>query len=536
MRPSALLGRVLVVALACCMAWTPVRAEGREQSLPAILALLQQGAVEAAAEAASELPASEPRAALARAAVAFYRGDYQAALAALPAAEGGETELQETREWLSARSEAAADATAGMLTRQEGDFVFRFAPGPDAILVDYALDAARQERAALSTLLGGVPAPPILIEVFPTTAAFIQASGLPQEWVETTGTVALSKWNRLLILSPRNMARGYPWKDTLAHEYVHLALNVASGGLAPVWFHEGSARVLEGAWRGSDGSDLLDPFSSSLLSRAARENAWVSFAEMHPSMAALPSSELAALAFATVAWAIDQLLTRSGPEGYRRVVERIAAGEDSLAIIEAELGLPPGGFESQVHRSVREAKLPVRANVAEIPLVLRDGAAVSPDLEGQALDPVLLADQDMGDKTRIGDLLRGRGHAKAALIEYERAHAVGPFHSPALANKRARTLRALGRTVEAREVLEESVALYPEYTPVVALLLELLVAEGKSKEAIEMAHRAISLNPFDPAVHQRLVQLYEAQESADAAEHERQVLRILAEGPAYGGK
>ena len=34
--------------------------------------------------------------------------------------------------------------------------------------------------------------------------------------------VALSKWSRLLALSPRALGRGYAWKDTIAHEYVHL--------------------------------------------------------------------------------------------------------------------------------------------------------------------------------------------------------------------------------------------------------------------------------------------------------------------------
>ena len=56
----------------------------------------------------------------------------------------------------------------------------------------------------------------------------------------------LSKWSRLLLTSPRASAGGYGWKDTAAHEYIHLVVSYLSDDHAPVWLQEGLAKYFEG--------------------------------------------------------------------------------------------------------------------------------------------------------------------------------------------------------------------------------------------------------------------------------------------------
>ena len=133
----------------------------------------------------------------------------------------------------------------------------------------------------------------------------------------------------------------------------------------------------------------------------------------------------------------------------------------------------------------------------------------------------------MQNHARVGDLLRRRGRMRAALLEYERAASVGPFHSPGLANKRARALRGLSRVGEARTVLEESVRLYPEFTPTVALLAELASQEGAHSRAVEMGERAVGLNPFDPNVHLLLATSYQRGGRTEESRREQRVLRMI---------
>ncbi|MEE2830177.1 MAG: hypothetical protein VX498_13400, partial [Myxococcota bacterium] len=231
----------------------------------AVIELLDQLRVEEAAALLPQVPDNDPVGAHASALFAFYRGDYEAAAAALPAEGAREGALEERLGWLRKRLPAVRSATEGMAEKVEGHFIYRYQPGPDAILVEYAGKALEGQRAAMGKLFGGQPGLPTVVEFFPDEASFVSASGLPASWVRTTGTVAICKWDRILVLSPRNLSRGYPWQDTLAHEYVHLALSRASRNHAPVWFHEGSAKLLESAWRDPLRRDFTGPWAESLL-------------------------------------------------------------------------------------------------------------------------------------------------------------------------------------------------------------------------------------------------------------------------------
>ena len=74
-------------------------------------------------------------------------------------------------------------------------------------------------------------------------------SPLTETDIETTGTIALSKYNKLMVVSPRATIFGYPWMDTLAHEYTHLVVSRISNDAVPVWLQEGIARYEQTRWR-----------------------------------------------------------------------------------------------------------------------------------------------------------------------------------------------------------------------------------------------------------------------------------------------
>jgi len=521
---------LLSALLVAVVAWPGVdpRARTAPPTGEEVLKLLSETRMEEAARLAPAIPEDDPNRGLALASLHYHRGDYDGAHDALVAGGPGTEAIEARMAWLPEQIGQAKAATTGMLEREVGNFRFRFAPGPDAILVEYAAEALEGTRAEMERLVGVAPSEPTLVEFFPSVARFVQASGLPAEWVETTGTVAIAKWDRMLVLSPMNMPRGYPWMDTLAHEYVHLALSRASHNEAPIWFQEGSAKLLESAWRGGGRQDFTSPYAESLLATALAEDALIPFEQMHPSMAALPSAEAATLAFAQVAYAVDYLFDEAGEEGYRRIVDQVRRHGDVMRAVDLVLGRS-GRFEARVRTHIEQQRPRVRANVAGFALQIEAGAAGEADDQGQALDPVLIADRKMQDLTRVGDLLRLRGHVEAALLEYEKADRVGVFHSPALANKQARALRSLGRPEDAMVVLRGSVALYPEYTPTVALLCDVSAVAGEDGAALDACSRSVGLNPFDPTVHRRLAELHDRAGRTADAELERRVLQVLSD-------
>ena len=123
--------------------------------------------------------------------------------------------------------------------------VIRHDPGIDRVLVEDALQTMQAARTVFDTKLGGGPEHEVVLDIFPTARRFMQARGIPEQAVRTTGVIALSKWNRLLITSPRATAGGYAWMDTSAHEYIHLVVSWRTKDKAPVWLQEGLARYLE---------------------------------------------------------------------------------------------------------------------------------------------------------------------------------------------------------------------------------------------------------------------------------------------------
>ena len=103
----------------------------------------------------------------------------------------------------------------------KGHFIIRYAPGPDATIAELAGEVLDSAWQTIGEDLGEQPADPIRIEILGAPADLAKLSPLTETDIETTGTIALSKYNKLMVVSPRATIFGYPWMDTLAHEYTH---------------------------------------------------------------------------------------------------------------------------------------------------------------------------------------------------------------------------------------------------------------------------------------------------------------------------
>src|SRR4029078_3530178 len=94
----------------------------------------------------------------------------------------------------------------------------------DRALVPMLVDVASKMREVLAKDLGVELLKPLRIDLLRDQFTLAEMTGLPEEAARTTGTVAIAKWGRVTMISPRATSNGYPWLDTLAHQMNHLAL------------------------------------------------------------------------------------------------------------------------------------------------------------------------------------------------------------------------------------------------------------------------------------------------------------------------
>src|SRR5262249_8620266 len=216
---------------------------------------------------------------------------------------------------LRALASEAREAVKDHKEERFGHFLVRY-PAVDAVLVPYARDALEAAYRSLHDDLGFEAELPIRIEIYRSPSDLAAVSSLTVAEVSRTGTIALCKWARLMVTSPRALATGYPWLDTINHELVHYAVSSLTRDRAPVWLQEGLAKFLERRGREPAGG-RIPPAMEHMLAKALRSGKLISFEAMHPSMAKLPSAEDATLAFAEVANAVAHLYAEKGSAGLR---------------------------------------------------------------------------------------------------------------------------------------------------------------------------------------------------------------------------
>lgn len=414
---------------------------------------------------------------------------------------------------------ATAEATRDFRSRASAHFEVSWGHPKDEVLADAALEALEAAREALVRELAFEPQGRVRLEIYPTSASFTAVSTLTRQEVETSGTIGLCKFDRLMITTPRVTAWGYRWRDTLCHEYVHLALYRLTHGAAPIWVHEGIAKYLEASWRGVLGE--LEPSGQALLHRRLEAGALIPLEAMSPSVAKLPSAEDTALAFAQVGTMMSFLEERRGPGALRRLVEEIGRGAGDRQALEAVWADTFGSFEGAWRQWA--ARLPLeREAVQVIGLELAD--------HGQPVDgePGAIADPQARDYARLGDMLRARGRMGAAAAEYAKAYGASPG-APGIASRHALGLLATGRYDAAAQVAAEALGLYPDLPVLWHRKGEALLGLGRFGEAAEALEEVLEINPFHVPARKALLHAARALGDSRLVAREEWALGLLEE-------
>lgn len=484
-----------------------------------------QGASRALDELVQEKPDS-PEAAYFRGRILFEQGKYDDAVKAYSEAQqrgagagGFESELEND----SKLAQAAAEETKGDQTFESEHFVLKTRPGKDTLLAPYALGALEKAYAGLTKDLGVQPAAKIRVEVYDSAKSLAHVSPLTVEQIKASGTIALCKYSRLMITSPKALLRGYPWLDTLSHEFTHYLVTQKGRNTVPIWLQEGLAKFLETRWRGPPGM-AVDEMSLTLLREAARKKQLIPFARMHPSIAMLPTQEQAALAFAEVEAAMRLLYQRGGQQALTELVAGMASGMTDEQAVAQAYGKSFREFEADWRAEVSKPRSAKGRPVEQKKLVFKE------DAKGKTEPPALVAsphasELEAGDAEtkraiRLGDIFYARLRWAAAAHEYGRARSRLPRDITQVTRRYAFCQARLGRFVEAEMALAKAVEEDPEDEAAQVLYGSVLRELKKFDKAKIALDAGIAVDPFDPDLHQ--IYLGIAQDTKDKTLEQRE--------------
>ncbi|HOX42378.1 MAG TPA: hypothetical protein PK668_02215 [Myxococcota bacterium] len=484
-------------------------AAGLERKIAEIDRLLEAWQLTPARALAEELLRAHPdlpAVQLGAAWVKFHQGEHAAARAlAERAAAAFQGALERDPRLGLIRDTAQVTAGFSLFRSPDGRVEVAYAAGVDEVLLPDVVEAVERTLSVVGRDLGQVPDHPIRVELLPDSEALSRLTGLGLEAIQTSGTIAVCKWNRLMLTSPRAALMGYGYLDTASHELIHLLVSQRTWNHTPIWLHEALAKHEEGRWR--EGEPLyrpgLSPREESRLSRAVRAQALITFEQMHPSMALLPSAEAAELAFSEVYTVTAFLLSRGGYPRLRELLAALEGGAEDMAAIRAVYGFSRAEFVRAWLDFLRAERFEELTGDEEL-----EGPAAARREGGSDGERRLLATRrlELRDHYHLGQLLRARGRTAASAVQYQKARDLAGRRHAALwvvADKLGLALLELDRRAEARAVFEESLQLHPEGLEAHLHLGQVLLPE-EPEAAFLHGREAVRQNPLDPRVHRLL--------------------------------
>jgi hypothetical protein len=221
-----------------------------------------------------------------------------------------------------AGAESAVDEAHGVWVR--------FQNSHDRVLLPLIADTADRAATAIGRHLGTTLPRPLRIELVSDLPSLAKVTGLPLEAAETTGTIAIARWGKVTLVSPRATPDGYPWQDTLAHELAHLVVARQSRDGAPLWLQEGIAKREETRWRNRMPLDEVED-AHDQAKRALLEGRTVGIEHLGTSIALLPNPKAAETAYAEVRDFLDYWVQYNGEPALTLLLRDLAGrGADSV--------------------------------------------------------------------------------------------------------------------------------------------------------------------------------------------------------------
>ncbi len=428
-------------------------------------------------KARAELAKADPNdlhVVLAKARLALYEEDCDLAAALLSRSDAAA--LEGGRDIADiARGCARVTAATVVDTADAAAVVVRYQDEADRALTPLIVETVMKARVALTRDLGVEWKKPTRITVVRDLLSLSAMTGLPYKAAQTTGTVAVAKWGRVTILSPRASRHGFAIRDTLAHELTHLAISMQTHERAPLWLHEGVARRQEARWR-EPGIFDERPTPEAVVLRGMALKLDLPLDKLGPSIAMLPSADAAMVAFAEVTSFVKYFVESSSPDALARLL---------LALREARN--VDDALKQVSNKALAQWDVDWRAQLLKMksePLSPMFGLGATPPGIG-----------DSRERARLAELLFGRGHAPEALVELDKIPE-SMLADPSLRYVRARVLEAADKTKDADALLEDPKAWVASYGPCWAVRARLASARNDAAAAEASYAEAIAHDPL----------------------------------------
>jgi hypothetical protein len=421
--------------------------------------------------------ADDPDVAIERGRLAIYEENCDSALLALSSPQVLQDELGAG---LADIARGCARVTASTVVERDDarSIVVRFQDEADRALMPLLVDTVVKARDMLTRDLHVDWPKPTRVTVVRDLLSLSAMTGLPYESARTTGTVAVAKWGRVTLLSPRASRHGFAWRDTLTHELTHLAVTRATADRAPLWLQEGVAKRQEVRWREPGPFDDR-PSPDAVVVRGIELKLDIPLDKLGPSIAMLPSADAAMVAFAEVTSFVRYYAT--------------AAGEDALPKLFAELKArksPDDALTAASGATLSAWDKKWRGYLGERP---RESLSA---LFGLGEDPKALL--ELRERSRLAELLIGRSHPVAALVELDRVKGNRiALEDPHYRYLRARSLEALSKPEDARAALDTPKAVQGSFAPWWAIRGRLLRPSDAASADVSF-FEAVSNDPYDP--------------------------------------
>jgi hypothetical protein len=387
--------------LSCCLLLLGVRARAALFGVADLRALsdaITEIDLARAERLARSVDAETPQFLLERGRLLLYLGDCVGAAAVF--SNPAVTESKEGQQ-LGQRAKACSRATAaGFVVEDKARGIWlRLQDDADAVFAPFVFRVAAQARDRIGAELGVDLPRPLRIDMVRDLYSLSAVTGLPLEAAETTGTLAVARFGRIIILSPHATRSGYHWEDTLAHELTHLLVTRATRDRAPLWLQEGVAKREETRWRDPRPFDPND-WAEEAATRALRRGRQIGIDKLGPSIAMLPTPEAASTAYAEVQSFINFFIHEQGESALRLLfvdLKGLAVDDPSVALRSVS-GYDLSAWNLRWQRSLLSSN---RGLAPPTPL--------APPPRGY--DP-----RDLARRARLGDLLLQTGYgAEAAL-------------------------------------------------------------------------------------------------------------------------
>lgn len=355
----------------------------------------------------------------------------------------------------------------------------RFHDEEDRALVPLIVDTVNKARTSLTRDLGVEWKRPTRITVVRDLLSLSAMTGLPYKSAQTTGTVAVAKWGRVTILSPRASRHGFPWRDTLTHEMTHLAISMQTRERAPLWLHEGTARREETRWREPGPFDER-PSVDSVVMRGMELKLDLQLDKLGPSIAMLPSADAAMVAFAEVTSFVRFFVESSAEKGQGDALAKLLVALRDSVDVDAAMKKVSG-------ETLAQWDVKWRANLKS--------KKIEPLSPLYGLGGALPGGGDSHERTRLAELLLGRNHPAEALSQMEKVDN-GLMGDPSLRYLKARVLEAKGDNTAAEALVEDPKAWIASFGPCWAIRSRLEKARGDAADADFSANEAIAHDPM----------------------------------------